>query len=185
MTLLPPQYYTIEDSNVILVNGPIDNDMADYFTRMMLEKNFKDPDKRPDHIKVFINSPGGIVSDCFCMIDIMNAFPIPIYTYGIGMIASCGLMLFLSGNKGNRYIFKNTSILSHQWSGAQEGKEHEIIAAARENKMISKRIYTIYENATGLSKDDIHKHLLPPEDRWLSPTECVKYGLADKVISKI
>ncbi len=183
---LQESMYCIEDSNVLLINGVIDNSMSDYFTRMIIEKNVKDPpEKRPDHIKVFINSPGGVVADCFCMIDIMNAYPIPIWTYGLGMIASCGLMLFLSGEKGNRYIFKNTSILSHQWSGVTEGKEHEIIAQARENKLISSRIYKIYENATGLTKEEIHKNLLPPEDKWLSPSEAVKFGLADKVISKI
>jgi len=176
--------YTIEDSNICFLNGPVDDEMTEYFTRFIIEKNHDEKNK-PDHLKVIINSPGGVVSDCFAMIDMMNAYPIPIWTYGLGLVASCGLMLFLAGSKGNRYIFKNTSILSHQWSGVSSGKEHEIEAAAKENKLITKRIYKLYEDATGLSKEEIYNFLLPPQDIWLSPTEAVKYGIADKVISKI
>lgn len=176
---------TIEDYNVCFVNGPVDADMTNYVYRFIMEKNLIDTGKpKPDHLKMLINSPGGIISDCLAMVDLMNAYPIPIWTYGMGMVASCGLILFLSGQKGNRYLFKNASILSHQWSGMAEGKEHEIRASEKENKMITKRMYNIYESATGLSKEDIHKHLLPPEDVWLSPSEAVKYHLADKVVTK-
>ena len=128
--------YSIEDSNICFLNGSVDSDMVEYFTRFIVEKNMYDNGKpKPDHLKIIINSPGGVISDMFCMVDLMNAYPIPIWTYGMGLVASCGLMLFLSGQKGNRYIFKNTSILSHQWSGVAEGKEHEIRASEKERKI--------------------------------------------------
>jgi ATP-dependent Clp protease protease subunit len=186
VTLADINQYIIEDSSICFLNGIVDSNMAEYFIRFIIEKNCYDNGKpKPNHLKVIINSPGGIISDCFAMIDIMNAYPIPIYTYGAGLVASCGLILFLSGNKGNRYIFKNASILSHQWSSGSEGKDYEIKAASKEHKLITKRIYNIYENATGLSKKEIEEKLLPPEDKWLSPHECIKLKLCDKIISKI
>ncbi len=184
LKVLDQEQYTIEDSNICFINGTIDSDTVEYVSRFIIEKNLYDNGKpKPDHLKLIINSPGGIISDCFAIIDLMNAYPIPVWTYGLGMVASCGLMIFISGNKGNRYIFKNTSILSHQWSGMAEGKEHEIKASEKENKMITNRVYRIYENATGFSKEEIHQKLLPAEDIWLSPRESVKYNLGDHVIN--
>lgn len=186
ITVLEREQYTIEDSNVCFLNGPIDGDMTEYVTRFIIEKNLYESGKpKPDHLKLIINSPGGDVYEMFAMIDIMNAYSIPVWTYGVGQICSAGLMLFISGNPGNRYLFKNTAILSHQWSGGSQGKEHELKATEKENKLLHKRILTLYENATGLPKDEISKTLLAASDFWLSPTEAVRYCLADKIITKI
>lgn len=187
ITVLEREQYCIEDSNVCFLNGPVDGDMTEYFTRFVLEKNlYEEKGKnKPNHLKVIINSPGGDVTECFAMIDIMNAYPIPVWTYGVGQICSAGLMLFIAGTHGKRHVFKNTSILSHQWSGGGEGKEHELKATEKEHKLLHKRIYNLYEGATGLSREQINEVLLSASDTWLSPTEAVKYGLADRIISKI
>ena len=186
MLLIESDQYSIEDSNIALLNGEVNSEMSEYFIKFMIEKNLKDDDKpKPTHLKVIINSCGGFIYDAFAIIDIMNSFSIPVHTYGTGIIASCGLLIFMSGEKGNRFLLKNTSILSHQFSGFREGKEHELKATEKEDKLVSKRMQKMYENATGMSKEDIFKILLPPEDVWLSPQEARRYGLCDKIIDKI
>jgi ATP-dependent Clp protease, protease subunit len=186
LTVLEKDQYTIEDSNICFLNGEINSQATEYIFRFIIEKNNPEKEKElPDHLKMIINSPGGYAPECFAIIDMMKAYSIPVWTYGIGQICSCGLLIFMSGDKGHRFIFKNCSILSHQWSGIAEGKQHELKAVQKEDKLTNKRIYNLYESATGLPKEEIDKILLGASDTWLSPSEAVKYKIADKIVTKI
>ena len=106
---------------------------------------------------------------------------IPIKTVGLGLIASCGILTFMSGAKGKRIITPNTSILSHQYSWGSTGKEHELFARVREFELSSERMMQHYKKCTGLSEKKIREVLLPPQDIWLSAKEAVKFGIADKI----
>ena len=112
----------------------------------------------------------------------MKGSPIPVHTYGLGLIASCGLLAFIAGEKGKRYITRNTSILSHQFSWGSSGKEHELFAKVKEFEYSQGRMIDHYKKCTGLSEKEIRKYLLPPEDVWLTAKEAVKYGIADEVV---
>ena len=137
---------------------------------------------RPKQIKMLINSPGGEVPSAFALIDTMKGSKIPIYTYGLGEIASCGLLTFMAGQKGNRYITRNTAILSHQFSWGTIGKEHELMASVKEFNNTSQRIIEHYKRCTGQTEATIKKYLLPAEDVWLTPKEAIKYGIADHIV---
>ena len=130
-----------------------------------------------------ICSPGGDLNACFALVDVMKGSKIPIRTIGMGMIASCGLLMFISGTKGKRILTPNTSILSHQYSWGSFGKEHELFAAVKEFDLTTHRMVAHYKKCTGLSEKDIRKYLLPPEDIWLSAKEAKKLGLCDSITS--
>ena len=146
----------------------------------ILERNLMQ--KKPSWMKFIINSPGGEVSSAFALIDSMKGSKIPIYTYGLGEIASCGLMTFIAGEKGKRFITRNTAILSHQYSWGSYGKDHELMARVKEFNNTQHRIVEHYKRCTGMSEKDIRKILLPPEDVWLTAKEAVKYGIADEIV---
>ena len=111
----------------------------------------------------------------------MKGSKVPIYTYGLGIIASCGLVAFMAGAKGKRIITPNTSILSHQFSWGSWGKAHELMASTKEYSNTTHRVIEHYKKCTGLDEKQIKKYLLPPEDVWLTPQEAVKYGIADEI----
>ena len=112
----------------------------------------------------------------------MKGSKIPIKTVGLGMIASCGLLMFITGTKGKRILTPNTSILSHQYSWGQgTEKEHELFARVKEFELTTERMVKHYKKCTGLIEEDIRKYLLPPHDVWLSAKEAKKLGLCDKV----
>jgi ATP-dependent Clp protease protease subunit len=136
---------------------------------------------RPKALKLVINSPGGSVASCFALIDTMKGSQIPVHTVGLGMIASCGILTFMAGEKGHRIITPNTSILSHQFSWGSWGKEHELLASVKEFDLTAARMIDHYKKCTGLSEKKIREVLLPAEDVWLSAKEAVKYGIADKI----
>ena len=148
----------------------------------IIAENFNKENKKKE-LTLGICSPGGDLNACFALIDIMKGSKIPIRTIGMGMIASCGLLMFISGTKGRRVLTPNTSILSHQYSWGSFGKEHELFAAVKEFDLTTQRMITHYKKCTGLSEKDIRKYLLPPEDMWLSAKEAKKLGLCDSITS--
>ena len=138
-------------------------------------------ERKKEELTLGICSPGGDLNACFALIDVMKGSQIPIRTIGMGMIASCGLLMFISGEKGRRILTPNTSILSHQYSWGSFGKEHELFAAVKEFDLTTHRMVTHYKKCTGLTEKDIRQYLLPPQDVWLSAKEAKKLGLCDQI----
>jgi ATP-dependent Clp protease protease subunit len=137
--------------------------------------------KKLKRLQIMINSPGGSVTACLALVDVMKGSKIPIHTTGLGMIASCGILLFMAGEKGHRVLTPNTSILSHQYSWGSQGKEHELFATVKEMQMTSDRLLKHYKKCTGLTEKTIKTYLLPPEDVWLTPQQAKKFGIADHI----
>ena len=148
----------------------------------IIAENFN-KEKKKEELTLGICSRGGDLNACFALVDIMKGSKIPIRTIGMGMIASCGLVIFISGTKGKRVLTPNTSILSHQYSWGAYGKEHELFATVKEYDLTTQRMISHYKKCTGLSEKDIRKYLLPPHDVWLSAKEAKKLGLCDTITS--
>ena len=137
--------------------------------------------KNQKELTLAICSPGGDLNACFALIDVMQGSRIPIRTVGMGMIASCGLLMFISGTKGRRILTPNTSILSHQYSWGSYGKEHELFATVREYELTTERMVNHYKKCTGLEDKMIREKLLPPSDVWLDAKEARKLGICDHI----
>ncbi len=145
----------------------------------ILDSNFQE--QLPDMLNIIICSPGGDLTAAFALIDTMRGSSIPVRTIGLGQIASAGLLLFISGTKGQRILTPNTSILSHQYSWGAFGKEHELFAQVKEYDLTTKKMINHYKKCTGLAEDKIRELLLPPQDVWLSAMEAKKLGICDDV----
>lgn len=145
----------------------------------ILETNFAE--QQPDMMNLIICTPGGDLNAAFSLIDTMRGSSIPIRTIGLGQIASAGLLIFISGKKGQRILTPNTSILSHQYTWGSFGKEHELMAQVKEFDLTSKRLINHYKKCTGLKEDVIRKFLLPPQDVWLSAEEALDLKICDVV----
>ena len=137
--------------------------------------------KKKPYLKLLICSNGGDVPNAFALIDVMKASTIPIRTVGLGVIASCGLLIFIAGEPGKRILTPNTSILSHQYSWGNWGKEHELFAQVKEFELSTDRMIQHYKKCTGLNEEKIRESLLPPEDVYLSAKEAKKLNLCDSV----
>ena len=172
----------IEDHHYYIFSHDFDNVSCSDAMRFIIARNLMAGKERPKFMKMIINSPGGSVTSAFALIDTMKGSKIPVYTYGMGEISSCGLLTFIAGAKGHRYITRNTAILSHQFSWGSWGKEHELMSRVKEFENTSKRLIEHYKKCTGQTEDVIKKYLLPPEDVWLTAREAVKYGIADEVV---
>lgn len=146
----------------------------------ILYENYVVKNKKRE-LLLMICSEGGDLTSAFALIDTMNNSTIPIKTVGLGQIASCGLLIFMSGAKGRRVITPNTSILSHQFSWYNEGKMHELFATVREYELTQTRMIEHYRRCTGLDDEKIREFLLPSQDRWLSHDEALALNICDSV----
>lgn len=172
---------TLQDNFTYLFMEDFESKSVAPVISWILRCNMLPPNKRPEHLTLIINSPGGDLNSAFALIDVMKGSAIPVHTLGIGQISSCGILTFMSGAKGHRVLTPNTSILSHQYSWGSYGKEHELIARVKEFELTSERMIALYKHCTGLTETKIREVLLPAKDVWLSAQEAVELGIADKI----
>ena len=137
--------------------------------------------KKKKELLLMICSDGGSIADAFALIDVMRASSIPVKTVGLGSIASCGLLIFMSGHKGHRILTPNTSILSHQYSWGSDGKAHELFSITKEFNLTQARMLEHYRECTGLTEEEIKVTLLPPSDVWLTAEEALTLGICDYI----
>jgi ATP-dependent Clp protease protease subunit len=170
----------LRDNGIYLFAEDVGEESFADAIEFILESNLQD-DPKFDHLTLIVNSRGGSCFDGFALLDVMAGSRLPVYTVGIGIIASMGLLLFMGGRKGHRILTPNTMILSHQWSAFEWGKEHELIAGLKKNELLSGMIMKHYKKCTGLNQKQIKEILLPPSDVWLSAEDALKYGICDEI----
>ena len=166
-------------NGIVVFMGDVTVETMSPLIDWILAENYSE--KKKKELTLGICSRGGDLNACFALVDIMKGSKIPIRTVGLGMIASCGLLMFITGTKGRRVLTPNTSILSHQYSWGSVGKEHELFARVKELELTTERMINHYKKCTGLKEADIRKYLLPAHDVWLGAKEAKKLGLCDKV----
>jgi len=164
----------------ILLIGSIDDAQAKYVCEEIIKTN---DEAKYDYISLLINTDGGSIPSAFSIVDIMGWSALPVYTTGLGQVASAGLLILMAGDK--RIITSTTSILSHQMFWNRGGKYNDLLATRVEEDMIHKRIIEHYIKHSKLIKKDVEKFLLCEKDVWLTPEEAISYGLVDKVVNTL
>jgi ATP-dependent Clp protease, protease subunit len=168
--------WIIHNSGSYYLTGDIDEHNITPVIKWILAENIA---QRHKQLNLFINSCGGDLYQAFGLIDIMKSSKIPVATNGIGSLMSAAFLIFMSGVKGKRFITKNTSIMSHQFSTFYEGKEHDVKASEKETRYIKQRMLDVMKESCSMDERMIKRKLLPPSDVWLSAEECVELGVAD------
>ncbi|MFH1024617.1 MAG: ATP-dependent Clp protease proteolytic subunit [Planctomycetota bacterium] len=168
-----------EETGVHYLFGPVDTGKAQAVCEHIIKANVESD---VPHIQLIINSPGGSVDAGFAIIDIMEWSRLPVYTTGIGMIASMGLLIFMAGEKGHRVVTPRTSILSHRFSAWAVGNHSELVAGRKEQDLVHCRIVNHYLQHTNLKTEaDLTRTILRDVDTWLTLEEAVRHGIADIV----
>lgn len=144
----------------------------------------EDPDKE---ISLYINSPGGSITDGMGIIDTMNYITCPVSTICIGMAASMGALLLTSGTKGKRFATPNAEILIHQpliggQGGGISGQTTEIKIQAEQMIKTRERINKIISETTGKSIEQVERDT--ERDHYLTAQEALEYGLIDGIMDK-
>ena len=133
-------------------------------------------------IKLYINSPGGVVSAGFAIIDTMRMIASPVETVCVGMAASMAAVILACGEPGRRSLLQNSEVMIHQPLGGTEGQAADIAIVAKHILKTKDKIYKMLSAMTGQTV----KRIEHDADRnfWMDAEEAVKYGMADKIITK-
>ncbi len=172
-------YSRLLKERVILMVGPVNDQMANLVVAQLLFLESENPDK---DISLYINSPGGSVSAGMAIYDTMNFIKPDVSTLCTGMAASMGAFLLTAGAKGKRYSLPNSKIMIHQPLGGAQGQATEIEIAAREILKTREQLNKLLAENTGQPLSKIENDT--ERDYFLSAAEAKDYGLIDQVIAK-
>ncbi|MBO5435372.1 ATP-dependent Clp protease proteolytic subunit [bacterium] len=169
----------ILNDRVIMLGDTVDKDTAQLVVAELLYLESVDPDK---DITLYINSPGGSVSDGFAIYDTMNFIKPDVSTVCIGHAASMGAFLLSGGAKGKRFILPNAEVMIHQPLGGMQGQASDMQIAMDHMNKTKERLTRYLAEHTGKDFDTVWKDT--DRDNWLSAEEAVEYGLVDHIIAK-
>ena len=165
----------------VMVFGQITDKLArDVVSRVLA---LVDESAKP--IQIYVNSPGGHVESGDSIHDIIKFVrsTVPIYMIGTGWVASAGALIYLAGEKKTRFCLPNTRFLLHQPMGGARGPATDIEIEARELIKMHERLVQIIATETGQSVERVRKDT--DRNYWMSASEAIDYGIANKIISSI
>ena len=169
-------YSRLLKDRIIIINGEINNQLANSVVAQLL---FLDSQNNED-INVYINSPGGSVTDGMAIYDTMNFINSDVSTIGMGLCASMGAFLLSSGSKGKRYSLPNCEVMIHQPLGGAQGQATEIKIAAEHILKTKDKLNKILSLNTGKDLNIIEKDT--DRDNFMTSEEALNYGIIDKII---
>ena len=167
---------------IIFLGEQVDATTASLVIAQLLFLESEDPEKE---IFLYINSPGGSISDGMGIVDTMNYIKCPVSTICVGMAASMGAVLLASGEKGKRYATPNAEILIHQpliAGGGLSGQTTEIKIHADHMVKTREKLNKLLSDRTGQSLETIQKDT--ERDNYMTAEEALKYGLIDGLMEK-
>lgn len=173
-------YSRLLKDRIIFLGTEIDDHVANIIIAQLL---FLEAEDEKRDIKMFINSPGGIVTSALAIYDTMQFVKPHVQTICLGMAASAASLLLAAGTKGKRYILPNSRVMIHQPLGGVEGQVTDITIRAEEMLRIKNQLLDIYQKHTGQKRDKLERDM--ERDFFLSAEDSKSYGLVDELITAV
>ncbi|MBQ8539158.1 MAG: ATP-dependent Clp endopeptidase proteolytic subunit ClpP [Ruminococcus sp.] len=167
------------NDRIIMLNEEVNSTTASLVVAQLLYLEGQDPNK---DISLYINSPGGSVTDGLAIYDTMQYIKCDVSTICMGMAASMGAFLLAAGTKGKRYALPNSDIMIHQPSGGAKGQATDIEIHTKHILHTKKKLNEILAQNTGQPFDVIAADT--ERDNFMTAQQALEYGLIDKVIDK-
>lgn len=175
-------YSRLLSDRIIVLSDEVNSTTASLVVAQLLflegQDNVKD-------ISLYINSPGGSVTDGLAIYDTMQYIKCDVSTICVGMAASMGAFLLSSGAKGKRIALPNSSILIHQpliGGNGLTGQTTDIEIAAKNLVQTKEKLNRILAENCSKTVEELAKDT--DRDNWMTPQQALEYGLIDKVIDK-
>ncbi|MCC7118032.1 MAG: ATP-dependent Clp protease proteolytic subunit [Anaerolineales bacterium] len=170
-------YSLLLKERIIFLGTPIDDQVANVIVAQLLFLTHEDPEKE---IRMYINSPGGVIYAGLAIYDTMQIIPNPISTVAIGVTASFGTVLLTAGTKGRRYALPHATVHMHQPLGGAQGQATDIEIQAKQILRLKSLLNGVMAKHTGQPLEVIERDL--DRDYYLDAQQAVEYGLVDHVI---
>lgn len=172
-------YSRLLNDRIVMLNEEVNSASASVIVAQLLYLESQDPTK---DISLYINSPGGSVTDGFAIYDTMQYIKCDVSTICMGMAASMGAFLLAAGAKGKRIALPNSTIMIHQPLGGYQGQATDMEIHTKYMLDIKSRLNRILSENTGKPLDIVKNDT--ERDNFMTAQQALEYGLIDKVIDK-
>ncbi len=170
-------YSRLLKERIVFLGDEVNSVTAGLVVAQLLFLESEDPSK---DISLYINSPGGSITDGMAIYDTMQYIRCDVSTICVGMAASMGAFLLAGGTKGKRYALPNSEILIHQPLGGAQGQATEIEIAAKHILKTREKMNNMLAGFTGQDIETIKRDT--DRDNWMTAEEAKAYGLVDEII---
>ena len=173
-------YSRLLKDRIIFLGMPVDDQIANLIIAQMLFLAHEDPEQ---DIRLYINSPGGVVYSGLAIYDTMQMIKPDVATFCMGMGASMAAVLLAGGTKGKRFALPNARVMIHQGSAGFRGAVPDIEVVARETLSLTTKLTEILASHSGQSFDKV-KHDTE-RDYYMTAQEAKDYGIVDEVLEPL
>ena len=163
---------------IIMLDGAIDERVSSVLCAQLLFLESQDSKK---DITIYVNSPGGLVTAGMAIYDTMQYVGCDITTIVTGQACSMGSLLASAGTRGKRYMLPHSRHMIHQPLGGASGQATDVEIRANELLRWKRELTEIYVKTTGKSFEQLSADM--ERDKFMTPSEAVEYGLADKIVT--
>ncbi|HET9014163.1 MAG TPA: ATP-dependent Clp protease proteolytic subunit [Thermomicrobiaceae bacterium] len=170
-------YSRLLRDRIVFLGTPVDDQIANAIIAQMIFLEYENPEQ---DIKLYINSPGGLVYAGLAIYDTMQMIRCDVATYCIGLGASMAAVLLAGGTTGKRFALPNSRILIHQGSSGFRGSVPDIEIQARETISLTTKMTEILAFHTGQSFERVKRDT--ERDYFMSAQEAKEYGIVDHVL---
>ncbi len=170
-------YSRLLKDRIVFLGTPVDDQIANLIVAQMLFLAHEDPDQ---DIKLYINSPGGVVYSGLAIYDTMQMIKPDVATFCLGMNASMAAVLLAAGSAGKRFALPNARVMIHQGSAGFRGAVPDIEVVARETLSLTTKLTEILAQHTGQPFEKVKRDT--ERDYFLTAQEAKEYGMVDEVL---
>ncbi len=164
---------------IVFIGSAIDQNTANLVCSQLI---LLEAENQERDISVYINSPGGSVTDGLAIYDTMQYVRCDVRTICVGLAASMGQFLLCAGTPGKRFALPHSRILMHQPSGQMQGQASDIAIQAEQIIYLKRMMAERISFHTGQPVERIEAD--SDRDRWFTAEEARDYGFIDEVIQK-
>jgi ATP-dependent Clp protease protease subunit len=172
-------YRQLLKERIIFLGTQVDQTSANLICAQLLLLEAENDDR---DIHLYVNSPGGSVTDGLAIYDTMQYVQCDVATICIGLAASMGQFLLCAGAAGKRYALPHSRILMHQPSGQMQGQAADIAIQAEQIVYLKRMMAERISFHTGQPIERIEAD--SDRDRWFTAEEAREYGFIDRVIDR-
>jgi ATP-dependent Clp protease protease subunit len=170
-------YSRLLKERIIFLGSSINDTVSSTVIAQLLFLEADNPDK---DIYMYINSPGGLITSGFAILDTMNYIKPKISTICMGQAASMAAILLSMGTKGKRMALENSRVMIHQPLGGAQGQASDIEIHTKEILFLRDKLNKILSKNTGQTIKKIESDT--NRDHFMSAEKALEYGIIDKII---
>jgi ATP-dependent Clp protease protease subunit len=170
-------YSRLLKDRIIMVNGGVEERMANVIVAQLLFLESEDPKK---DISLYINSPGGSCTAGLAIYDTMNFIKPDVATLCMGQACSMGAFLLNAGAKGKRACLPNSMVMIHQLSGGYSGQGTDIEIHANYALRLKKQLNQRMAEHCGKTEEEVKDAC--ERDNFMTPEQALDFGLIDRIL---